>query len=106
MTTLADRYRTMTVQSMGDPWLTPQQAQIILALYAEPDRPLDAYEIEDALDGKFDRANPYSLVKVQISRLRLRFIGDSILTRWGKGYELATELRGRLDAILADQVAA
>lgn len=96
----ADTLRTMTVQSLGDPWLTAQQAQIILALYAEPERPLDAYEIEPALDGKINRENPYSLIKVQVSHLRMRFRGESILTRWGKGYELSPALRSQIDSAL------
>ena len=100
MSNLADRYRTMTVQSLGDPWLTAQQAQIVLTLYAEPEGPLDAYDIEEALDGKFDRENPLSLVKVQISRIRMRFTSPSILTQWGKGYELSPAFRSQIDTAL------
>jgi hypothetical protein len=99
----SDCARILAVQQIGDPWLTAQQAKIILALYAAG-KPLNACKIEDALEDTGRDLN--NVVKVQICRARQRLLSPSIITRWGIGYDLAPALRTQLDALFGVKAAA
>lgn len=99
---MTDADRTEAVRVLGDPILTRQQAQVVLALYAEPARPLDALDIEAALDPS-NRDDPINLVKVLVHRIRSRTCGDYILNRRLKGYELSASARAQVTERLETQ---
>lgn len=46
------------------------------------------------------------ILDVYVCKVRQKIGADAILTHWGRGYELAAGMRGRINEALAQQVAA
>lgn len=69
-------------QSLG---LTRREARVFVSLQTAK-RPLDAIDLECALDPLGDDRNLTDLTKTYVSRIRKKLGPDTIKTHWGIGY--------------------
>lgn len=95
--------RLEAIRSLGDPYLSHQQAEIIDAMYRKPKHVLHVDDIEAELTPRtreYDTTNAASLVKVQVNRARWKLPEGSIQTIRSRGYRLSEGFRSAVDAAL------
>jgi DNA-binding response OmpR family regulator len=89
--------------------LTPQEANLLKAIYDAGGRPLREWQLSELLP-KLDhgeRSELSNISNVLICRLRKKCGPGFIVNVWGKGHKLSDAARKRCDAILQpEQVAA
>lgn len=69
--------------------LSPQQAELLDALYAKRGDPLDHIRLDEALTERYGRERTGNSIEVQIVRLRKRLGADFIETVRGRGWRLS-----------------
>ncbi len=95
--------RIEAIKDLGDPRLTPQQAQIVEVLYDNPGHILTVEDIEAALPAGRRNGETWvmNLIKVQISKARYRLPANAIQTVRLHGYRLGDGFRLQMDLALA-----
>lgn len=77
-------------------------SRMILALYAAHGRPMNKYQIMDAVPSPTDKDRDAKIVDVWVCLARKRLGRDAVLNVWGNGYQLSPEAMERIALLLGD----